>query len=188
MSKYLLSHGHLVLDGQREYTDGAILFENNKILEIYPHSNKIEFDSITQEINLRGQLVFPVSTYKLGLKDCVIFNPNKKDALKELVRLSNGNDYVLVRDEGDLEMLLMIIKNISRHRIILNSDNYQHTLKKLHDNGICYSDLSLMICGNIAKASGNECFGVKGNTVNFVVVDKDFNTIFEISDGEFIYD
>lgn len=188
MSKYLLSHGHLVLDGQREYLDGAILFEDNKILQIYPHSNKAVIDDDTEEINLNYQLVFPVSTYELGLKDCVIYRPNVKDSLKQLVKLSKGEEYVLIKDEGDLDTMLFVLRNIPRNKIILNSTNYQETLSRLHEGGISYSDLSLMICGNIAKACGQDSFMVKGNSVNLVIVDKEFNTIFEITDGEFIYD
>lgn len=188
MAKYILTHGHLVLDGQREYLDGAILFEDNKLLQVYPHSNKLTIEEDTTEINVKGQLVFPVSDNELGLKDCVIFNANGKDALKELIRLSKTDDYVLVRDDGDIEALLFTLKNISRKRVILNSDNYQITLKRLHDSGVGYSDLSLMICGNIARACGQEHIMVKGNPVNLAVVDKDFKTIFEVVDGEFIYD
>lgn len=187
MSKYLLSHGHLVLDGQREYLDGAILFEDNKILQIYPHSNKVIVEEDTEEIKLNNQLVFPVSTYELGLKDCIIFRPNAKDSLQKLIKLSKGEDYVLVKDEGDVDTLLFVLRNIPRNKIILNSDNYQETLNNLHERGVSYSDLSLMICGNIAKACGQENFVVKGSSVNLAIVDKEFNTIFEITDGEFIY-
>lgn len=187
MSKYLLSHGHLVLDGQREYLDGAVLFEDNKIIQIYPHSNKLIVED-AEEINLKGQLVFPVSDVQLGLKDCIIYSPNRKDALQELVRLSKSDDYVLIRDEGNLDVLLFTLRNIPRNKIILSSNNYQETLKKLHDAGVSYSDLSLMICGNIVKACGQDYLLCKGSAVNLIIVDKDFNTIFEVENGEFIYD
>ena len=54
----LLTHAHLVLDGNTEYLDGAILLENDKILGVYPHSDKITI-SAKRVIDLEGKIVMP---------------------------------------------------------------------------------------------------------------------------------
>ena len=40
-TKYLLTHGHLIIDGNREYIDGALLIEGERIVDVFPQSNKL---------------------------------------------------------------------------------------------------------------------------------------------------
>ena len=39
--KILLKHGHLVLDGNREYLDGAVRIEDGRIVEVFPQTDRI---------------------------------------------------------------------------------------------------------------------------------------------------
>ena len=58
--RYLLKHGHLVVDGNREFIDGALLIDDYVISEVFPQSNKIhDIDGEYEEIDLKGQLVMP---------------------------------------------------------------------------------------------------------------------------------
>ncbi|GEM_PF-5658975 len=186
MSKYLLSHGHLCIDGEREYLDGAILFEDNKLIQIYPHSNKLKVED-ADEINLRGQLVFPLYTKRIDAKKMMIYSPKAESTIEELMKIKEADEYVLIKD-SNTDITAFILKNLSRHRVILASDRPQQTLKKLHEKGVAYSDLSLMTYANIEKAHGRDFTSVKGSEVNFVVLDRDFKEIFRIENGEFIYD
>ena len=58
--KILFKHCHLILDDKNEYIDGAILVKEDKILELYPHSNKIKdsFDDV-KEIDIKGNIIMP---------------------------------------------------------------------------------------------------------------------------------
>lgn len=57
--KYLLQHGHLIIDKNREYLDGSILIEDERILEVYPQANKVPQLTDVKAINLNGSLVMP---------------------------------------------------------------------------------------------------------------------------------
>lgn len=57
--KYLLTHAHLIVDGQREYLDGALLIENDVIADVYPQTNKVAIQEDTQIIDLNGSIVMP---------------------------------------------------------------------------------------------------------------------------------
>ena len=57
---YLLIHGHLVLDGNREYNDGALLIEGETISDVFQNSNKLpNLDNDYQIIDLAGNVVMP---------------------------------------------------------------------------------------------------------------------------------
>ena len=57
---YLLEHGHLVIDGNREFLDGAILVDNGRIAEVYPQSSRVkDVPEGTERIDLKGQVVMP---------------------------------------------------------------------------------------------------------------------------------
>lgn len=58
--KTLFRHAHLVIDGNREYEDGALLVDEDKILDVYYHSNKIDNNlNDYKEIDLDGKIVMP---------------------------------------------------------------------------------------------------------------------------------
>ena len=58
--KYLLKHGHLIVDGNREFIDGALLVDEEVIVEVLPQSNKIhQIEDEYKEIDLKGSLVMP---------------------------------------------------------------------------------------------------------------------------------
>lgn len=56
----LLNHCHLIVDGNKEYLDGAILLNGDYIEEVFPHTNKVIIeDNNYEEINLNGLIVMP---------------------------------------------------------------------------------------------------------------------------------
>ncbi|MBQ6478175.1 MAG: N-acetylglucosamine-6-phosphate deacetylase [Erysipelotrichaceae bacterium] len=56
----LLIHGHLIVDGNREFLDGALFIEDERIREVYPQSGRIrECPEDTKIIDLGGSLVMP---------------------------------------------------------------------------------------------------------------------------------
>ncbi|MBR0419952.1 MAG: N-acetylglucosamine-6-phosphate deacetylase [Erysipelotrichaceae bacterium] len=58
--KYLLKHAHLIIDGNREFLDGALAIDGERISDVFVHSNKIkDIADEYEEIDLKGQLVMP---------------------------------------------------------------------------------------------------------------------------------
>ena len=58
--KSLLKHGHLIIDGNREFLDGAILIKDGRIAEVFPQTDRIRDLSEDCEVtDLCGSLVMP---------------------------------------------------------------------------------------------------------------------------------
>ncbi len=57
--KVLLKHGHLIIDGNREYIDGAVLIDGDTIAEVYPQSNHLPEMEDVEIRDLQGLLVMP---------------------------------------------------------------------------------------------------------------------------------
>lgn len=56
----LLKHAHVIVDGNREYLDGAVFIEGETIKEVFPQTDKIK--NINEDIpciDLKGSLVMP---------------------------------------------------------------------------------------------------------------------------------
>lgn len=62
MARMLFIHGHLIIDDYRQYEDGALLVDENKIISVYPHSNKVPVIDV-YTVNLDGRVVFPSFDY-----------------------------------------------------------------------------------------------------------------------------
>ena len=56
--KYLLVHCHLIADGQREFLDGSLLIEDDRISDVFPQSN-IKPSDDTKVVDLGGLIVMP---------------------------------------------------------------------------------------------------------------------------------
>ena len=58
--KYLLKHAHLIVDGNREFIDGALLVDEDVIADVFPQTSKIRITGDEyKEIDLQGRLVMP---------------------------------------------------------------------------------------------------------------------------------
>lgn len=79
--KYLLHHGHLVIDKNREYLDGSILVENERIVEVYPQANKVPHLEDVKVVELNGSLVMPgnFDTHTHGINGISFDNANKEE-------------------------------------------------------------------------------------------------------------
>lgn len=87
--KYLLKHGHLIVDGNKEFIDGALLIDGDKIIEVYPQSNKLDDISSDYEvIDLQGSIVMPgnFDTHTHGILG-ISFDTASKEELDETSRL-----------------------------------------------------------------------------------------------------
>lgn len=79
--KYLLKHGHLIVDGNREFLDGALLIEDERIIDVFPQSEKINYDfDDYKEIDLKGLLIMPgfYDTHTHGIKMISFDNVDKE--------------------------------------------------------------------------------------------------------------
>ena len=85
MAKILLKHGHLVIDGNKEYLDGALLINGESIEEVFVSSDNIKKDlGEYKEFDLKGKIVMPgfFDTHCHGCAGVDFNNANKKDIEK----------------------------------------------------------------------------------------------------------
>lgn len=90
--KYLLKHGHLIIDGNSEYLDGAILIEEDRIKEVYYQSNKLSDIEDCIVIDLKGSVVMP------GSFDTHIHGINGIDFDKADLKQMDDASYLLAKD------------------------------------------------------------------------------------------
>ena len=87
--KYLLKHGHLIIDGNKEYIDGALLIDGERIVEVYSQSNKVgDVSNDYEVIDLNGSVVMPgnFDTHTHGILG-ISFDTASKEELDETSRL-----------------------------------------------------------------------------------------------------
>lgn len=77
--KYLLKHGHLVIDGNREYLDGALLINDDIIEDVFVQSDCDEIDC--KQIDLKGSIVMPghFDSHCHGISGISFDNANKEE-------------------------------------------------------------------------------------------------------------
>ena len=60
MKRILFTHVHLIVDGNREYEDGALLVNGEIIEDVFINSNHLKSDlGEYEEIDLKGSIVMP---------------------------------------------------------------------------------------------------------------------------------
>lgn len=127
--KYLLTHGHLIIDDKREYLDGSLLINGEVIEDVYPQSNKLPDGPDIKVKDLNGCIVMP------SFFDCECNKYNNND----------GCGAYLAKDECVIEehcLGLSIngmpanITNVKQVSLDLhNEDNRKHAIK-LKEKGI----------------------------------------------------
>lgn len=55
--RLLIKHAHLIIDSYREFIDGAILINDKTIEDVYPHTNKVDLDA--DSIDIEGKIIMP---------------------------------------------------------------------------------------------------------------------------------
>ena len=84
--RYLLKHAHLIIDGNREFIDGALLVEDQTISEVFPQSNRIKpLEDEYHEIDLNGSIIMPgfFDTHTHGI-DMMGFDDADKEELDKM--------------------------------------------------------------------------------------------------------
>lgn len=86
--KYELKHGHLIIDGNKELLDGALLIDGERIEDIFPQSNKLDDFDDYKSIDLQGKIVMPGSfdTHTHGILG-INFDSASKQELEETSKL-----------------------------------------------------------------------------------------------------
>ena len=87
--KYLLKHGHLIVDGNKEYLDGALLIDGERIEEVFSQTSKLEENySDYETIDLKGSIVMPgnFDTHTHGILN-ISFDTASKEELDETSKL-----------------------------------------------------------------------------------------------------
>ncbi len=89
----LLEHGHLIVDGNREYLDGAVLIENETIKEVYPQTSRIK--TLPEEctrIDLGGYLLMPgfFDSHSHGIAGMSFDDADKEDMDRISYEFSKG--------------------------------------------------------------------------------------------------
>lgn len=92
MAKMLFVHGHLIIDEYRQYEDGALLVDEDKILNIYPHANKVNVSDV-YTVNLDGRIIFPSFDYDYSNQYEVI-DPLKDKAGNKKVFIGKSAAYL----------------------------------------------------------------------------------------------
>ena len=92
MAKMLFVHGHLIIDEYRQYEDGALLVDEDKILNIYPHATKVNIDDV-YTVNLDGRIIFPSFDYDYSNLYEVI-DPLKDKAGNKKVFIGKSDAYL----------------------------------------------------------------------------------------------
>ena len=89
MNKTLFKNVHLIIDDYREYENGAILFDEDKIIEVYVHSNKVPLDLDVETIDLNNKILMPsfFDTSLLDDKQIIVdpLNVSNIDSNKKIV-------------------------------------------------------------------------------------------------------
>ena len=149
--KILFKHGHLIVDENTEYLDGAILVEDDKILKVYPHSTKIkdEFED-TKIIDLKDSILMP------AYFDCHYNNPSK-GVTYYLRNIENDEIYhddgkclgYFIDDPNNINELINKYQNIkgvcvapelNKHHDLLNNNSIKVLLGK---SNVLYKDINI---------------------------------------------
>ena len=99
MSRTLFKHVHLIIDDYREYEDGAILFDEDKIIEVYVHSNKLSFDLDAEVIDLNNRILMP-SFFDLSLlnEKQIVVDPLNMSYINSDKKIVLGNSKAMEKD------------------------------------------------------------------------------------------
>ncbi len=79
--KLLLKHAHLVIDGNREFIDGALLIDGESIADVFPQSSHLPAIGEVEERDLHGLLVMPgfFDTHTHGIDGMTFDNASQQE-------------------------------------------------------------------------------------------------------------
>lgn len=119
MNKILFTHAHLIVDGNREYEDGALLVNGSTIEDVFVHANHIKKDISDYEvIDLKGKIIMP-AFFDSHMHGCFgkDFNNISKEDLNALSfkLLSKGTSSFLVSLTNNENLLneLKLLENFN---------------------------------------------------------------------------
>ena len=117
MERILFNHCHLVVDGKREYLDGALLVDGETIEDVFVNGNMIKnIPGEYEEIDLKGKIVMPgfFDTHCHGIKNVDFNKCCKQDISKASEEYAKHG-------------------TTSFYTTLTNDENYYDTLDTLND-------------------------------------------------------
>lgn len=91
----LYVHGHLIVDSYRQYEDGALLVDENHIIDVFCNSQINDDFNFVEIVDLKGKLVFPVFFNSNDLsKYQEVVDPLKPTVSNKKIMLGNSEAYL----------------------------------------------------------------------------------------------
>ena len=206
MAEYLFLHGKIVVDNTRLYEDGAILADEERVLDIFPHASKIKENIKAYKVNLEGRIILPF------FEDKHSFTLNKREEDKPMFinsltaqdydgiydlfngmefnkegnglvnRAFNEDKYVfinpLIMDKSVLKICLKLLKKDK----LMFLDNKYEGLKILKELNVPLNDMYAIAGGNefrLFKDEKDRASLVKGKRSDFVCFDDNMKMVFK---------
>ena len=96
--KYLLKHGHLIIDGNKEYLDGSVLVNDERIEDVFIHSNKVDELEYDECIDCSGKIIMPgffdVCNDNLDYMNGVVLNMSQESNQRVYLNYENDKNNV----------------------------------------------------------------------------------------------
>lgn len=91
----LYVHGHLIVDSYRQYEDGALLVDENHIIDVFCNSQINDDFNFVEIVDLKGKLVFPAFFNSNDLsKYQEVVDPLKPTVSNKKIMLGNSEAYL----------------------------------------------------------------------------------------------
>ena len=211
MAKYLFLHGRIVIDNTRLYEDGAILVDDERVLDIYPHANKIKDNIEAYKVNLEGRIILPFfedeHIYSLNIREenkllfinketaeeydgiYDLFNNMefKSDGTGLVNRAFNEDKFVFINPLNmDKSVLKICLKLLRKDKIMLLNNKYEG-IRILNELNVPLNDIYSIAGGNefrLFKDEKDKASLVKGKRSDFVCFDDNMKMVFKYQGGK----
>lgn len=187
MNKYLLTNAHLIIDGQKEYLDGAILIEDEYIKEIYPQSNKLNIPQDINAYSLNGRTVLPgffniYSNEYIGTTNYLSTNELNDSLGLHINNINDLNEYTKAIDISFNELnneLINKLKELNIKTFITNSYEYKDIyFDSFNDMYFKMSNLNIDGSGMINKIFElNKYVTIRANKIDINLLKLTINNI-----------
>lgn len=211
MAKYLFMHGRIVIDNTRLYEDGALLVDEERVLDIFPHANKIKENIEAYKVNLEGRIILPFfedeHAYSLnqreenkllfinqeteeeydGIYDLFNNMEFKPDGTGLVNKAFNEDRYVFINPlRLDKSVLKICLKLIKKDKVMFLNHKYEG-LQILRELNASLNDMYSIVGGNefrLFQDEKDKASLVKGKRSDFVCFDDNMKMVFRYQGGK----